>query len=80
MTYEVSEVALAGAIPEYFFLDDNVYEGSCKLSSVDGFGMLSFRELDAQREKLGVQVLVRLPRRASRSRTPRPRRSSARTR
>ena len=57
MTYEVSEVALAGAIPEYYFLDDNAYEGSCKLSSVDGFGMLSFRELDAQREKLGVQVL-----------------------
>ena len=50
-------VALAGAIPEYYFLDDNAYEGSCKLSSVDGFGMLSFRELDAQREKLGVQVL-----------------------
>ena len=57
MTYEVSEVALAGAIPEYYFLDDNAYEGSCKLSSVDGFGMLTFRELDAQREKLGVQVL-----------------------
>ena len=57
MTYEVSEVTLAGAIPEYYFLDDNAYEGSCKLSSVDGFGMLSFRELDAQREKLGVQVL-----------------------
>ena len=57
MTYEVSEVALAGAIPEYYFLDDNAYEGSCKLSSVDGFGMLSFHELDAQREKLGVQVM-----------------------
>ena len=57
MTYEVSEVALAGAIPEYYFLDDNAYEGSCKLSSVDGFGMLSFHELDAQREKLGVQVV-----------------------
>ena len=57
MTYEVSEVARAGASPEYYFLDDNAYEGSCKLSSVDGFGMLSFRELDAQREKLGVQVL-----------------------
>ena len=47
MTYEVVEQALAGAIPEYFFLDDNAYEGSCKLSSVDGFGMLSFHELDA---------------------------------
>ena len=57
MTYEVSEVALAGAIPEYYFLDDNAYEGSCKLSSVDGFGMLSFHELDAKREELGVQVL-----------------------
>ena len=57
MTYEVTEVALAGAIPEYYFLDNNAYEGSCKLSSVDGFGMLSFHELDAQREKLGVQVL-----------------------
>ena len=52
MTYEVVEQALAGAIPEYFFLDDNAYEGSCKLSSVDGFGMLSFHELDAQREAL----------------------------
>ncbi len=57
MTYEVSEVALAGAIPEYYFLDNNAYEGSCKLSSVDGFGMLSFHELDAQREKLGVEVI-----------------------
>lgn len=57
MTYEVVEQALAGAIPEYFFLDDNAYEGSCKLSSVDGFGMLSFHELDAQREALGVEVL-----------------------
>lgn len=57
MTYEVVEQALAGAIPEYFFLDDNAYEGSCKLSSVDGFGMLSFHELDAQREALRVEVL-----------------------
>ena len=57
MTYEVVEQALAGAIPEDFFLDDNAYEGSCKLSSVDGFGMLSFHELDAQREALGVEVL-----------------------
>ncbi|MEG0620172.1 MAG: FAD-binding protein [Raoultibacter sp.] len=57
MTYEVVEKALAGSIPEYFFLDDNAYEGSCKLSSVDGFGMLSFHELDAQREKLGVKVM-----------------------
>ena len=56
MTYEVTEVALAGAIPEYYFLDDNAYEGSCKLSSVDGFGMLSFHELDAKREELGVQL------------------------
>ncbi|MEG2746916.1 MAG: FAD-binding protein, partial [Gordonibacter sp.] len=57
MTYEVVEKALAGTIPEYSFLDDNAYEGSCKLSSVDGFGMLSFRELDAQREKLGIEVI-----------------------
>ncbi|MEG0303910.1 FAD-dependent oxidoreductase, partial [Gordonibacter sp.] len=57
MTYEVVEKALAGTIPEYSFLDDNAYEGSCKLSSVDGFGMLSFRELDEQREKLGIEVI-----------------------
>ena len=60
MTYEVSEVALAGAIPEYYFLDDTP-TSSCKLSSVDGFGMLSFHELDAQREKLGRAGHVRLP-------------------
>ncbi len=57
MTYEVVEQALAGAIPEYAFLDEGVYEGSCKLSSVDGFGMLSFHELDAKREELGVRVI-----------------------
>ncbi len=38
MTYEVMEQAIAGAIPEYHFLDNNAYEGACKLSSVDGFG------------------------------------------
>ena len=57
MTYEVVEQALAGAIPEYWFLDGGKYEGACKLSSVDGFGMLTFRELDAKREELGVEVL-----------------------
>ncbi len=57
MTYEVVEQAIAGAIPEYHFLDNNAYEGACKLSSVDGFGMLSFHELDAVREQLGVEVL-----------------------
>lgn len=57
MTYEVVEQAIAGAIPEYHFLDDNAYEGSCKLSSVDGFGMLSFHELDDVRQELGVEVI-----------------------
>ena len=42
--------------PSTTSLDDNAYEGSCKLSSVDGFGMLSFHELDAKREELGVQL------------------------
>lgn len=57
MTYDVVEVALAGAIPEYWFLDDGKYEGACKLSSVDGFGMLSFRELDAKRQELGIELI-----------------------
>ncbi|MDR0626668.1 MAG: FAD-binding protein [Bifidobacteriaceae bacterium] len=56
MTYEVTEVALAGSIPEYHFLDPK-FSGSQKLSSVDGFGMLSFHELDEQRAKLGVEVV-----------------------
>lgn len=30
MTYDVVEVALAGSIPEYWFLNDGKYEGSCK--------------------------------------------------
>lgn len=57
MTYDVVEVALAGSIPEYWFLNDGKYEGSCKLSSVDGFGMVTWRELDAKRQELGVEVL-----------------------
>ena len=57
MTYEVAEKALAGTIPEYHFLDDNAYGGCIKISSVEGFGMQTYRELDAQRESLGVQVL-----------------------
>ncbi|MDR2380431.1 MAG: FAD-binding protein [Bifidobacteriaceae bacterium] len=57
MSYEVVEVALAGSIPEYYFLDNEAYKGSQKLSSIDGFGMRSFHELDAKREELGVEVL-----------------------
>lgn len=56
MTYDITEVALAGSIPEYHFLDPK-FKGAQKLSSVDGFGMLSFHELDAQREALGVKVM-----------------------
>ncbi|MDR3053553.1 MAG: FAD-binding protein, partial [Coriobacteriales bacterium] len=43
MTYDITEVALAGSIPEYHFLDPK-FKGSQKLSSIDGFGMLSFHE------------------------------------
>ncbi|MDR3316395.1 MAG: FAD-binding protein [Coriobacteriales bacterium] len=57
LAYEVTEVALAGSIPEYHFLDDNKYDGSQKLSAIDGFGMRSFHELDAKREELGAQLL-----------------------
>jgi succinate dehydrogenase/fumarate reductase flavoprotein subunit len=56
MTYDIVEVALAGSIPEYHFLDPK-FKGSQKLASIDGFGMLSFHELDAQREALGVKVM-----------------------
>ena len=57
MTYEVSEKALAGAIPEYAYLENNKFDGAQKLASIDGFGMLSFDELDAKRKELGVEVL-----------------------
>jgi succinate dehydrogenase/fumarate reductase flavoprotein subunit len=56
MTYDIVEVALAGSIPEYHFLDPK-FKGSQKLASIDGFGMLSFHELDAKREALGVKVM-----------------------
>lgn len=57
MSFEVAEEALAGVIPEYAFLDDNKYAGCIKISSVEGFGMQTFRELDAQREALGARIL-----------------------
>lgn len=57
MTYEIVDSALAGAIPEYYKLDADKFAGCCRLSSVEGFGMKSFHELDAQREKLGVKVM-----------------------
>ena len=57
MTYEVSEVALAA--PSRVLLPGRQRlrraPASCPPSTASG--MLSFRELDAQREKLGVQVL-----------------------
>ena len=56
MTYEISEEAIAGAIPEYAFLEER-FDHSQKLASIDGFGMVSFHELDAERENLGVEVL-----------------------
>ncbi len=57
MTYEVSEVALAGAIPEYYFLDDNAYEGSCKLSPSTASACCRSTSWTRKREELGVQVL-----------------------
>ena len=56
MTYSVSEEAIAGDIPEYAFLEER-FDHSQKLASIDGFGMVSFHELDAEREALGVEVL-----------------------
>lgn len=56
MTYSVSEEAIAGAIPEYAFLEER-FDHSQKLASIDGFGMVSFHELDAERESLGVEVV-----------------------
>ncbi|MDR2587271.1 MAG: FAD-binding protein, partial [Coriobacteriales bacterium] len=57
VTYEPVEVAIAGSIPEYYFLDDEAYKSSQKLASIDGFGMRSFHELDAKREELGVELM-----------------------
>ncbi len=56
MTYEVAEQALAGTIPEYWFLDDGAYAGIIGVADVEGFGMTTFHELDAKREELGVDV------------------------
>ncbi|MDR1358569.1 MAG: FAD-binding protein [Coriobacteriales bacterium] len=56
ITYSVSEEAIAGAIPEYAFLEER-FDHSQKLASIDGFGMVTFHELEAEREKLGVEVL-----------------------
>lgn len=56
MTYSVSEEAIAGAIPEYAYLEER-FDHSQKLASIDGFGMVSFHELDAEREALGIEVL-----------------------
>lgn len=56
MTYSVSEEAIAGDIPEYAFLEER-FDHSQKLASIDGFGMVSFHELDAEREALGIEVL-----------------------
>ena len=57
MTYLVSDSALAGSIPEYHQLDEEKFAGSCQISTVSGFGMKSFHELDAKREELGVEVM-----------------------
>ncbi len=57
MTYEIVDSALAGAIPEYYKLDEDKFAGCCRLSSVEGFGMKTFHELDAKREELGVEVM-----------------------
>ncbi|WP_333491920.1 FAD-binding protein [Eggerthella sinensis] len=56
MTYEVAEQALAGTIPEYWFLDDGKYAGCIGVSSVDGFGMTTFHELEAKRAELGLPI------------------------
>ncbi|MDR2714859.1 MAG: FAD-binding protein [Coriobacteriales bacterium] len=57
MTYEIVEKALAGSIPEYAFLEGGAFEGAQKLASIDGFGMVTFAELNKKREELGIEVL-----------------------
>ncbi|MCL2808014.1 MAG: FAD-binding protein [Coriobacteriia bacterium] len=56
LTYHVSEEAIAGDIPEYAFLEER-FDHSQKLGSIDGFGMVTFHELDAERQRQGVEVL-----------------------
>lgn len=56
MTYEVAEQALAGTIPEYWFLDDGAYAGIIGVADVEGFGMTTFHELEAKRAELGLPV------------------------
>lgn len=55
MEYEVNEQAIAGKIPEYWFLPGG--EGSQVIADPPGFGMAVFELLDAKREELGVEVL-----------------------
>lgn len=57
MTYTIVDSALAGAIPEYYKLDEEKFAGCQRLSSVEGFGMKTFHELDAKRAELGVEIL-----------------------
>lgn len=57
MTYTIVDSALAGAIPEYYKLDEAKFAGCQRLSSVDGFGMRTFHELDAKRVELGAELL-----------------------
>ena len=57
MTYEVSEVALAAPSPSTTSWTTTPTRAPASCPPSTAFGMLSFRELDAQREKLGVQVL-----------------------
>ncbi len=59
MTYEVAEKALAGTIPEYWFLDDGKYAGCIGVSNVEGFGMTTFHELEAKRAELGLPIEIR---------------------
>ena len=57
MTYEVAEQALAGTIPEYWFLDDGAYcRHASAWPSVEGFGMTTFHELEAKRAELGLPI------------------------
>ena len=57
MTYTIVDTALAGAIPEYYKLDESKFAGCQRLSSVEGFGMKTFHELDAKREELGAKIM-----------------------
>lgn len=52
-----SLIAADECAQQVLVLEKAPIEGGGKLSSVDGFGMLTWRELDAKRQELGIEVM-----------------------